>query len=43
VNEPAPRYRGEGPHALWHVSEDDSIARFEPHRAPTSTPEEKVV
>ena len=23
-------YRGEGPHALWHVSEDDSIDRFEP-------------
>ena len=23
-------YRGEGQHALWHVSEDDSIARFEP-------------
>ncbi|MGH2934461.1 MAG: DUF6886 family protein [Gaiellaceae bacterium] len=28
--EPAPRYRGEGPPALWHVSEDDSIRRFEP-------------
>jgi Family of unknown function (DUF6886) len=26
---PAP-YRGEGPHELWHVSEDDSIRRFEP-------------
>jgi len=26
----APPYRGEGPHALWHVSEDDSIRRFEP-------------
>ena len=25
-----PPYRGEGPHALWHVSEDDSIRRFEP-------------
>jgi hypothetical protein len=43
VSEPAPPYRGEGPHALWHVSEDDSIRRFEPHRAPTSTLEEKVV
>jgi len=30
VIEPAPRYAGEGPHALWHVSEDDSIVRFEP-------------
>ena len=28
--EQAPPYRGEGPHALWHVSEDDSIARFHP-------------
>ncbi len=28
--EPAPPYRGEGPPALWHVSEDDSIRRFEP-------------
>ena len=27
---PAPPYRGEGPHALWHVSEDSSIKRFEP-------------
>jgi uncharacterized protein DUF6886 len=26
----APPYRGEGPHALWHASEDDSIRRFEP-------------
>lgn len=27
---PAPPYRGEGPHALWHVSEDPDITRFEP-------------
>jgi hypothetical protein len=26
----APPYRGEGTHALWHVSEDAAIARFEP-------------
>jgi Family of unknown function (DUF6886) len=26
----APPYLGEGAHALWHVSEDDSIRRFEP-------------
>jgi hypothetical protein len=26
----APPYRGEGAHALWHVSEDATIARFEP-------------
>ena len=28
--EPAPPYRGEGPPALWHVSEDPAIVRFEP-------------
>ena len=26
----APPYKGEGAHALWHVSEDVTIARFEP-------------
>ena len=26
----APPYEGEGAHALWHVSEDAAIARFEP-------------
>ena len=26
----APPYRGEGAHALWHVSEDSAIERFEP-------------
>ena len=40
---PAPPYRGEGPHALWHVSEDASIARFEPHRAPTALADEPLV
>jgi hypothetical protein len=30
MREPAPPYAGEGPHALWHVSEDASIRRFEP-------------
>jgi hypothetical protein len=30
VTEPAPPYRGEGPHALWHVSEDATIERFVP-------------
>ena len=32
----APAYTGEGPHALWHVSEDASIATFVPHRAATA-------
>jgi len=31
MREPAPPYLGEGPHALWHVSEHASIERFEPH------------
>jgi hypothetical protein len=30
VREAPPPYDGEGQHALWHVSEDDSIRRFEP-------------
>ena len=33
---PAPPYEGEGPHALWHVSENPSIGRFDPHVAETS-------
>jgi hypothetical protein len=43
MREPAPPYVGEGPHALWHVSEDPSIERFEPHVSATaSTPEPRV-
>jgi hypothetical protein len=30
---PAPPYLNEGPHALWHVSEDPSIRRFDPRPA----------
>jgi hypothetical protein len=30
VRDPAPPYAGEGPHALWHVSENARIKRFEP-------------
>ena len=30
MREAPPPYAGEGPRALWHVSEDDSIRRFEP-------------
>ena len=40
---PAPPYAGEGPHALWHVSEDATIERFEPHVSPTSAEEEPLV
>ena len=39
----APPYVGEGAHALWHVSEDVTIRRFEPHRAPTSAIDEPRV
>ena len=38
-----PRYVGEGPHALWHVSEDDSIRRFRPHRSATALTDEELV
>lgn len=40
---PAPPYRGEGPHALWHVSEDPTITRFVPDRAATATSDEPRV
>ena len=30
MREAPPAYRGEGPHALWHVSEEPAIRRFEP-------------
>jgi hypothetical protein len=43
MRDPAPPYRGEGPHALWHVSEDDSIRMFRPHRAATSSEDAEVV
>jgi hypothetical protein len=43
VRRAAPPYRGEGPHALWHVSEDPAIVCFEPHRAPTALSDEPRV
>ncbi|MDQ3065796.1 MAG: hypothetical protein M3R12_01410 [Actinomycetota bacterium] len=43
MREPAPPYANEGPHALWHVSEDDSIRRFEPHVAATAAEREPLV
>ena len=36
MREPAPPYQGEGAHALWHVSEDATIERFEPHVSVTA-------
>jgi hypothetical protein len=43
VRAPAPPYANEGPHALWHVSEDPSIERFEPHVAATAEEPEPLV
>ena len=43
MREPAPPYLGEGPHALWHVSEDSSIPRFEPHVSATAESSEPRV
>jgi hypothetical protein len=40
---PAPRYRGEGPQALWHVSQDLGLAHFTPHRAKTALTDEFFV
>jgi len=40
---PAPACRGEGPHALWHVSEDPGLTRFAPHRAATALTDEPLV
>ena len=41
--EPAPAYHGEGPHALWHVSEDPSIRTFVPHHRPEHARNEPLV
>ena len=43
MREPAPPYVGEGPHALWHVSENAAIARFEPHVSATAASSEPRV
>ena len=43
MREPAPPYRKEGPHELWHVSEDASLGRFEPHVAATAAETEPLV
>jgi hypothetical protein len=40
---PAPPYAGEGPHALWHVSEDPTIEVFRPHRAATALEDDELV
>jgi hypothetical protein len=43
VIEPAPPYRGEGPRALWHVSEDATIDHFVPHHQPLHANDEPLV
>jgi hypothetical protein len=43
VREPAPPYRNEGPHALWHVSENPSLGRFDPHVAAAAAEAEPLV
>jgi hypothetical protein len=43
MREPAPPYVGEGPHALWHVSENTAIERFEPHVSATAASSEPRV
>jgi len=43
VRDAAPPYEGEGPDALWHVSEEASIERFEPHVSATATSAEPRV
>jgi hypothetical protein len=43
MREPAPPYGNEAPHALWHVSEDASIARFTPHVSATAEETEPLV
>lgn len=39
----APPYRGEGPYALWHASDDGRLGRFVPHRAKTALTDEPLV
>lgn len=43
MRDPAPPYVGEGPHALWHVSENPAIERFEPHVSATAASSEPRV
>jgi hypothetical protein len=36
AREPSPPYRGEGPHELWHYSEDPGLELFRPHTPATN-------
>jgi hypothetical protein len=43
MRDPAPPYAGEGPHALWHVSEDSSLGVLHPRRGSVASPDEDLV
>jgi hypothetical protein len=43
TREPAPAYRGEGEHALWHVSEERSLGVLEPRRPRSATSAHRLV
>ncbi|MDH4103384.1 MAG: hypothetical protein OEW52_08950 [Thermoleophilia bacterium] len=43
MRDPAPAYDGEGRHALWHVSENATIERFDPHVSTTAASSEPRV
>ncbi|MEP7223887.1 MAG: DUF6886 family protein [Actinomycetota bacterium] len=43
MRDPAPPYDGEGPHALWHVSENAAIGQFVPHVSATASSSEPRV
>lgn len=40
---PAPPYRGEGPRALWHVSEDPDLEHFVPRPSQSAVDDEPLV
>jgi hypothetical protein len=43
MRDPAPPYAGEGPHALWHASENPAIGAFVPHVSATASSDEPRV
>lgn len=43
MRDPAPAYDGEGPHALWHASENAAIEQFDPHVSATAKSREPRV
>ena len=43
MRDAAPPYENEGPHALWHVSENPQLQRFDPHVSATAAETEPLV